>query len=426
MAPTAVTSRGSEVADLSLAPAGQTRIEWADSQMPVLRSVAERFARERPLAGMRVAACLPVTAETANLIRALRSGGGEAALCASNPLSTQDDVAAALVERHGAEVHAVFGEDLETYHRHLAEVVDPAPHVTMDDGADVVSHVHGQRPDLVEGIVGGTEQTTTGTIRLRALEAEGRLRFPVIAVGEARTQELFDHRYGTGQSTLDGILRATNVLLAGRVVVVLGYGRCGRGVARRAQGAGAQVVVCEVDPLRALEASMDGFAVRRAVVAAAAGDVFITLTGGRDALAGEHFARMKDGAILANAGHFDVEIDLIELGAQAVARREVRPFVEEFTLGDGRRIHVLADGRVVNLAAGEGHPASVMDMAFASQALCVEHLARHGASLARRVHAVPEQIDTILARLKLAALGVEIDGLSLAQEEYLRSWRQGT
>jgi len=422
----AATPRASEVADLSLAPAGQTRIEWADAQMPVLRSISQRFARERPLAGTRVAACLHVTAETANLIRALRAGGAEPALCASNPLSTQDDVAAALVERHGAEVHAVFGEDLGTHHRHVAEVADHAPHVTMDDGADIVSHVHGQRPDLVEGIVGGTEETTTGTLRLRALEAEGRLGFPVIAAGEARTQELFDHRYGTGQSTLDGILRATNILLAGRVVVVLGYGRCGKGIALRAQGAGAQVVVCEVDPLRALEASMDGFAVRRAVDASAAGDVFITVTGGRDALGVEHFARMKDGAILANAGHFDVEIDLIELAAQAVERREVRPFVEEFTLGDGRRMNVLADGRVVNLAAGEGHPASVMDMAFASQALCVEHLIRHGASLARRVHVVPEQIDTVLARLKLAALGVEIDGLTPEQEEYLSSWRRGT
>ncbi len=394
--------------------------------MPVLRSVSERFARERPLEGTRVAACLHVTAETANLIRALRAGGAQPSLCASNPLSTQDDVAAALVERHGAEVRAIFGEDVETYHRHLDEVVSGAPHVTMDDGADVVSHVHGQRPDLLEGIVGGTEATTTGTIRLRALEAEGRLTFPVIAAGEARTQELFDDRYGTGQSTLDGILRATNILLAGSVVVVIGYGGCGRGVALRAQGAGARVIVCEVDPLRALEASMDGFAVRRAVEAAASGDVFITVTGGRDALTGEHFARMKDGAILANAGHFDVEIDLVELAARAVARREVRPFVEELTLVDGRRLHVLADGRVVNLAAGEGHPAAVMDMAFATQALCVEHLVRHGPTLSRRVHGVPDQIDTVLAGLKLAALGVEIDRLTSEQEKYLSSWRRGT
>ncbi len=422
----AVSSRASEVADVSLAAAGQTRIDWADEQMPVLRSISERFSRERPLAGVRIAACLHVTAETANLIRTLRAGGAEPALCASNPLSTQDDVAAALVERHGAEVHAVFGEDLGTYRRHLAEVVDRAPHVTMDDGADVVSHVHGERPELIGGILGGTEETTTGTIRLRALEAEGRLGFPVIAVGEAHTQELFDHRYGTGQSTLDGILRVTNILLAGRVVVVLGYGRCGKGVALRAQGAGAQVVVCEVDALRALEASMDGFAVRRATEAASVGDVFITVTGGRDALGPEHFALMRDGAILANAGHFDVEIDVAALAAQAAERRDVRPFVEEYTLGEGRRINLLADGRVVNLAAGEGHPASVMDMAFASQALCVEHLVTRGKALSSRVHAVPEQIDAVLARLKLAALGVEIDRLTPEQELYLSSWRRGT
>ncbi|MGI8946096.1 MAG: adenosylhomocysteinase, partial [Thermoleophilaceae bacterium] len=343
-------------------------------------------------------------------------------LCASNPLSTQDDVAAALVERHGAEVRAIFGEDVETYHRHLDEVVSGAPHVTMDDGADVVSHVHGQRPDLLEGIVGGTEATTTGTIRLRALEAEGRLTFPVIAAGEARTQELFDDRYGTGQSTLDGILRATNILLAGSVVVVIGYGGCGRGVALRAQGAGARVIVCEVDPLRALEASMDGFAVRRAVEAAASGDVFITVTGGRDALTGEHFARMKDGAILANAGHFDVEIDLRELRAAAAGDpEEVLPLVEQYDLR-GRRLNLLAGGRVVNLAAGEGHPAAVMDMSFATQALAVEHLVRSGPELEPRVLDVPNAIDAEIAGLKLAALGVEIDELTEEQRSYLHSW----
>jgi adenosylhomocysteinase len=418
----ATASRPSEVADLALAEAGAARIAWADAQMPVLRSIRERFAREQPLRGMRVAACLHVTTETANLARTLLAGGAEVALCASNPLSTQDDVAAALVDRHGAAVHAVHGEDPATYARHIEAVADTAPQVTMDDGADVVSVIHGARPDLIPGIVGGTEETATGVIRLRALQAQGRLGFPIVAVSEAHTKHLVDHRYGTGQSTLDGILRATNILLAGRVVVVLGYGWCGKGVALRAQGAGAQVVVCEVDPVRALEARLDGFEVMPALQAARRGDVFVTATGGRDALTRAHFEAMRDGAILANAGHFDVELNLGDLRGLAVASRRVRPSVEQLDLPDGRRLHLLADGRVVNLASAEGHPAAVMDVSFALQALAVEHLVRHAGELDRAVHPVPEAIDREVARLKLGSLGIEIDALTPAQERYLRSW----
>jgi adenosylhomocysteinase len=390
--------------------------------MPVLASIGERFGRERPLDGVRIAACLHVTTETANLVRALISGGAEVALCASNPLSTQDDVAAALVERYGASVHATHGETMDTYYRHIEAVAGIAPQVTLDDGADVASVIHGARRDLIDGMIGGTEETTTGVVRLRALEAEGGLGFPVIAVNEAQTQKLFDNRYGTGQSTLDGILRATNILLAGRTVVVFGYGWCGKGVAIRAKGAGAHVVVCEVDPLRALEAKMDGFEVMPGLEAAAKGDVLITVTGGRNVVRSEHFAAMKDGVILANAGHFDVELNLPELAGLAISRRAVRPGVEQYELGDGRRINVLADGRVVNLAAAEGHPAAVMDMSFANQALAVEHLVRHGAELELRVYVVPEAIDAEIARLKLESMGVEIDALTEEQERYLNSW----
>ncbi|MGI8579991.1 MAG: adenosylhomocysteinase [Solirubrobacteraceae bacterium] len=416
----------SDIADPGLADEGQARIEWAEGQMPVLTSIRERFEGERPLDGVRVAACLHVTTETANLVRALIAGGASVALCASNPLSTRDDVAAALVERYGAAVHATHGETTETYYRHIQAVADTAPQVTMDDGADVISYVHGQRRDLIEGMIGGTEETTTGIIRLRALEAEGGLAFPVIAVNEAQTKQLFDNRYGTGQSTLDGILRATNILLAGRVVVVFGYGWCGKGVTMRAKGAGAQVVVCEVDPIRALEAKMDGFEVMPGLEAAAKGDVFISVTGGRDAMRTPHFEAMKDGAIVANAGHFDVELNLPDLAELATSRREVRPRVEQFALSGGKKINVLADGRVVNLAAAEGHPAAVMDMSFANQALAVEHLVRHGAELSKRVHVVPEAIDREIARLKLESMGVEIDALTKEQEQYLNSWEQGT
>ncbi len=423
---TATSGPRHDVADLSLAEAGERRIQWADGQMPVLRQIRERFERERPLEGMTVAACLHVTTETANLVRALMAGGATVGLCASNPLSTQDDAAAALVDRHGAAVFAIHGEDHDTYYRHIDAVCDMRPQITMDDGADVISVLHGRRTDQLPEIVGGTEETTTGVIRLKALEAEGRLGFPIVAVNEANTKHLFDNRYGTGQSTLDGILRATNVLLAGSRVVVIGSGWCGRGVAMRAKGAGAHVIVCEVDPLRALEAVMDGYDVMPAVDAAREGDVFITVTGNRDVLARRHFDVMKDGAILANAGHFDVEINKDDLGAITKATREARPYVEEHVIEDGRRIYLLAEGRLVNLAAAEGHPAAVMDMSFANQALAAEHLARHGGELEKKVYVVPEEIDAEIARLKLEAMGVEIDRLTELQERYLHSWDQGT
>jgi adenosylhomocysteinase len=422
----ATTPANHDVADLGLAEAGQARIEWADAQMPVLASIRERFEKERPLEGITIAACLHVTTETANLVRTLIAGGADAGLCASNPLSTQDDVAAALVDRYGAEVHAIHGEDTETYYRHIESLADKRPQITMDDGADVISVIHGKRTDLIEGIIGGTEETTTGVIRLRALEAEGKLAFPIVAVNEAQTKHFFDNRYGTGQSTLDGILRATNVLLAGRAVVIFGYGWCGKGVAMRAKGAGAHVIVCEINPVRALEAKMDGFEVMKGAEAAAKGDIFISVTGGRDALSGEHYDAMKDGAIICNAGHFDVEINIGELRERATGSRQARPHVEQFEMSDGRRINLLADGRLVNLAAAEGHPAAVMDMSFANQALSAEHMVRHGAELENRVYVVPEEIDDEIARLKLQSMGVEIDTLSEAQDRYLHSWDQGT
>lgn len=416
-----------DVADLGLAEEGQVRIDWADTHMPVLAQIRQRFEAERPLDGIRIGASLHVTAETANLVRALVAGGADVALCASNPLSTQDDVAAALVDRHGARVYAVQGEDTDTYYRHITTVVDGAPQVTMDDGADLVGVIHGARTDMLEGILGGTEETTTGVLRMRALEAEGALGFPIVAVNDAQTTRLFDNLHGTGQSTLDGIVRATNILLAGRTVVVLGYGWCGRGVALRSKGAGASVIVCEVDPVRALQARLDGYEVMPALDAAERGDVFVCVTGDRDVLGAGHFARMRDGAILANAGHFDVEINLPELRDAAVQPpREVRPQVLEHVLEDGRRLHLLAHGRVVNLAAAEGHPAAVMDLAFAGQALAAEYLVRHAGSLEPKVLAVPAELEREIARLKLASLGIEIDSLSAAQEAYLTSWEQGT
>ncbi len=389
--------------------------------MPVLRSIRERLAAERLLGGLRVGACLHVTAETACLVRALAAGGAEVALCAANPLTTQDEVVAALTA-DGCVAHGRRGEDADAYAAGVVAVVDGAPQVTLDDGADLLSVLHAARPELLEGLIGGTEETTTGLVRLRALEADGRLVCPVIAVNEARTERLFNDHYGTGQSTLDGILRATNLLLAGKTIVVLGYGWTGKGVALRARGAGAQVIVCEVDPMRALEARMEGFEVMPARVAAERGDVFVTVTGNRDVLSGEHFGRMKDGAVLANAGHFDVEIDLPALHAMTVgAPRDVLPLVTQFDLGD-RRLNLLASGRVVNLAAGQGHPAAVMDMSFANQVLAVEHLVAHGATLGAGVHPVPEAVDREVARLKLASLGVEIDVLSEEQASYLRGW----
>ncbi len=393
--------------------------------MPVLRSIRERFARERPLEGLRVAACLHVTSETANLLRALTAGGAQAQLCASNPLTTQDDVAAALVAGHDVGVHAVRGEDADAYAAHVIELAAGAPHVTLDDGADLLSALHAGDEAWRTSLIGGTEETTTGLVRLRALEDEGRLRCPVLAVNESLAERTFNDRYGTGQSTLDGILRATNMLLAGRTIVVLGYGWTGKGVALRAQGMGASVIVCEIDPMRALEARMDGCEVMPALDAAARGDVFITVTGGRDVLAAEHFERMKDGAMLANAGHFDVEIAVDQLAALAGRRRQVLPLVEQFEVGTSTpptRLNLLARGRVVNLAAAEGHPAAVMDMSFANQALCVEHLAREGGGLPARVLPVPPEIDREVARLKLASLGVRIDELTDAQRAYLTSW----
>ncbi|MEA2254059.1 MAG: adenosylhomocysteinase [Solirubrobacteraceae bacterium] len=411
----------SDIADPSLAEAGRARIEWADAQMPVLRSIRERFADERPLEGTTVAACLHVTAETANLVRALMAGGAEVALCAANPLSTQDETAAALVEAFGAGVHARRGEGADAYAAHVLACAKRRPHVTLDDGADLVGLLHAGGPRSRARLIGATEETTTGLLRVRALEAEGRLTCPVIAVNEAHAERIFNDHYGTGQSTLDGILRATNLLVAGQTFVVLGYGWTGRGVAQRARGAGAQVVVCEVDPVRALEARMEGFEVMPALRAAERGDVFVTVTGSRAVLRREHFERMKDGAVLANAGHFDVELDLDALRELAVDVRDVLPLVEQYDLG-GRRLNLLASGRVVNLAAGRGHPAAVMDMSFALQALVVEELVARGGSLAPGVHAVPEAIDREDARHKLAALGVEIDELTPEQATYRQSW----
>jgi adenosylhomocysteinase len=410
----------------SEADSGQARIEWADAQMPVLAQVRERLAGERPLQGVSVAACLHVTAETANLVRALLAGGAEVALCAANPLSTQDDVAQALRQRHGAEVLAGRGESPAEYEAHLRTLVERSPQVTVDDGADLVSAIHEFTPEHASRMLGGTEETTAGLLRVRALQEQGVLACPVLAVNESRAERAFNDRFGTGQSTIDGILRATNLLLAGRTVVVFGYGWTGRGVALRARGAGASVIVCEVDPLRALEARMEGYEVMGSLAAAERGDVFVTVTGGRDVLRSEHFERMKDGAVLANAGHFDVEIRLDDLRALALGgRREVLPLVEQHTLADGRRLNLLAQGRVVNLAAGEGHPAAVMDMSFAGQALCVEHLVRSANTLPAGVLPVPDRIEEEVARLKLESLGVEIDELSEEQRVYRTAWERG-
>jgi adenosylhomocysteinase len=421
-----MTSTPHDVKDLGLAAAGQLRIDWAELSMPVLRQVRERFIKEQPLRGMRIGACLHVTTETAVLMLTLKGGGAAVALCASNPLSTQDDVAAALTREHGIPVYAQKGEDHERYYRHIQAVLDTRPSVTMDDGADLISELHGKRKELIAGIVGGTEETTTGVIRLRAMEREGVLKFPIIAVNDADTKHLFDNRYGTGQSTLDGILRATNILFAGRTVVVAGFGMCGRGLAARAHGMGARVLVTEVEPIRALEAVMEGFQVVPMAEALPQADVLVTVTGNTSVVRAEHFARLKDGAILANSGHFNVEIDLEALERVSASRRTVRPLVDEYTQKDGRRIYVLGEGRLINLAAAEGHPAAVMDMSFANQALSVEHLVRDGRSLERKVYRVPVAIDREIARLKLASMGVRIDELTPQQQEYLASWTHGT
>ncbi len=422
----ATTSPQYDVKDLALAPLGVTRITWADRQMPVLATIRERFEHEQPLSGFRVAACLHVTTETANLARTLKAGGAEVYLCASNPLSTQDDVAAALVQEYGIPVFAIRGEDNDTYYSHITAAVEARPHLTMDDGADVVGILHKDRRDLLGDIVGGTEETTTGVIRLRALEAQGDLAYPIVAVNEASTKHLFDNRYGTGQSTVDGIIRATNILLAGRKFVIAGYGWVGRGVAMRARGMGAHVIVTEVDPMRALEALMDGFEVLPLLDAAPVGDIFCTATGDKGVIAREHIERMKDGAVLANTGHFNVEIDIPALQKLATSVRVARPNVEEFALSDDRRIYLIADGRLVNLSAAEGHPAAVMDMSFANQALSAEWVVSHADELERRVYDVPSDIDREIARLKLETLGVEIDTLTEEQERYLASWDEGT
>jgi len=415
-----------DIADIGLADAGALRIEWADRQMPVLAGIRERLAGERPFDGWRVSACLHVTAETANLMRTLVAGGADAVLCSSNPLSTQDDVAASLVAHHGIPTYAIKGEDRDSYYSHIAAALDHEPQVTMDDGADLVTELHTRRTELLPNVVGGTEETTTGVIRMRAMAAAGKLRYPVLAVNEALTKHLFDNRYGTGQSAIDGILRATNVLIAGKQVVVGGYGWVGRGIASRAAGMGGIVTVVEVDPLRALEAAMDGFGVATADRAAELGDIFIAATGNLNVWGVAHFPKMRDGAILANAGHFNDEFELGALEEQATSSRVVRPFTREYLMADGRRIYVLADGRLVNLGAAEGHPALVMDMSFANQALGLEWLRSHATELEPRVYDIPEPIDREVARLKLASMGIEIDPLTAEQQAYSESWESGT
>jgi adenosylhomocysteinase len=414
-----------DIKDVALAEKGRTRIEWANQEMGVLTQVRERFEKEKPLVGLRIGACLHVTTETANLIRTLVAGGAEVALCASNPLSTQDDAAAALCE-DDTRVYAIKGEDNDTYYRHIDEVLDFHPHITMDDGCDLVTTLHKQRPGQLEELIGGTEETTTGVIRLKAMSADGVLAYPIVAVNDADTKHMFDNRFGTGQSTIDGIIRATNRLLAGRAVVVCGYGMCGKGVSSRARGLGARVIVTEVDPLPALEAVMEGYEVMQLRDAARIGDIFVTVTGDTGVLRREHFDVMKDGAILANSGHFDVEIDKQALAGMASQVRRVREFVDEYRLADGRRINLLGEGRLINLAAAEGHPAAVMDMSFANQALAVEWIVQNRGGLEVRVHGVPGTIDREVARLKLAAMGVDIDQLTEEQERYIRSWEHGT
>ena len=415
-----------DIKDPSLASAGDLRIEWAAREMPVLALIRDRFARERPLEGIRVSGCLHITTETANLALALKRAGAELALCASNPLSTQDEVAAALAASHGIPTYAIRGEDSQTYYGHIDAALGHRPHITMDDGADLVSTLHRSRPELLGDIIGGTEETTTGVIRLRSMAREGKLKYPIIAVNDAQTKHFFDNRYGTGQSTIDGITRATNILWAGKKVVLCGYGWCGRGIAMRARGLGARVIVTEVQPIPALEAVMDGYQVMTLMEAARLGDIFITISGNINVIDRAHLEAMRDGAILANSGHFNVEINAPALESLATARRHLRPLVEEYTLADGRRLYLLAEGRLINLAAAEGHPASVMDMSFANQALCLEYLVKMKENLSPEVHAVPQEIDSEVGRLKLLAMGITIDSLTEEQRQYLESWEQGT
>ncbi len=415
-----------DVKNLGLAGKGKLRIEWANQWMPVLQLIRKRFQKEKPLKGVRVSACLHVTTETANLAITLRDGGADVVLCASNPLSTQDDVAASLVKDYGIPTYAIKGENKKTYYSHLVAALDHKPHFTMDDGADLVTMILSKRQDLLADIMGGTEETTTGVIRLRSMANDGVLKFPIIAVNDADTKHLFDNRYGTGQSTLDGILRATNVLFAGTKVVVVGYGWCGRGVAMRARGLGANVIITEINPTKALEAVMDGFLVMPIAEAAKLGDVFITVTGNKNVIAGQHFRVMKDGAVVANSGHFNVEIDIPALEKLSKAKRQTRDFVDEYTLGSGRKIYLLGEGRLINLAAAEGHPAVVMDMSFADQALSAEYMVKNAKKLEPKVYTVPSDIDENVAKLKLKSLGVNIDTLTPEQAKYLASWSEGT
>lgn len=415
-----------DIKDLNLADKGKLRIEWAGKFMPVLENIKKEFKEKKSLKGINISACLHVTSETANLMETLKLGGAEVALTASNPLSTQDDVAAALVKYYEIPVFAIKGEDNKTYYKHMNQALDIKPQITMDDGADLVSTIHSKRKDLMKGIIGGTEETTTGVIRLKSMANEKVLNYPIIAVNDAKTKHLFDNRYGTGQSTIDGILRATNVLLAGLTFVVAGYGWCGRGVAMRARGSGSNVIICEVDPLKALEAVMDGFRVMSLTKAAEIGDIFITVTGDKNVLSSEHFSRMKEGAIIANSGHFNVEIDIPALEKLAKGKRMVRDFVEEYTLKNGKKVFLLAQGRLLNLSAAEGHPAMVMDMSFANQALSALYLYRDGDKLQKQVYAVPKEIDEDIAIKKLKTMGIEIDKLTAEQEKYLSDWKEGT
>jgi adenosylhomocysteinase len=420
-----ISERQYDIKDPTLASAGKLRIEWAYREMPVVKQIRGRFSKEKPLKGVRISACLHVTTETANLVLTLKEGGADVIVCASNPLSTQDDVTAALVE-YDIPANAIKGEDEETYYKHINTALDHEPQLTVDDGADLVTTLHTKRSDLIKNVIGGTEETTTGVIRLRSLEKAGKLKYPIIAVNDAQTKYLFDNRYGTGQSTIDGVTRATNILWAGKKVVVGGYGWCGRGIALRARGLGSQVIVVEVEPLRALEAVMDGYQVMPLLEAAKVGDIFITSAGDKNVIDEAHFKVMKDGAILANSGHFNVEINIPALESMADSKRRVRPFVDEYTLSNGHHLYLLGEGRLINLAAAEGHPASVMDMSFANQALCLEYMVKNRERLEPKVYPVPDEIDKLVARLKLSSMGIDIDNLTPEQKEYLASWEQGT
>ncbi|HTS11392.1 MAG TPA: adenosylhomocysteinase [Candidatus Limnocylindrales bacterium] len=423
---TATKTTNGDVKDIALADKGKRRIEWANQHMPVLQLIRKQFIKDQPLKGIRMSACLHVTSETANLAITLRDGGADVVLCASNPLSTQDDVAASLVKDYGIPTFAIKGEDNPTYYAHINAALDHHPQITMDDGADLVTQLLSKRTDLLKHVIGGTEETTTGVIRLRAMAKDGTLKFPIIAVNDALTKHFFDNRYGTGQSTLDGIIRATNLLLAGLKVVVAGYGWCGRGIAMRAKGHGADVIVTEVNPTKAIEAVMDGFRVMPMNEAAKIGDIFITVTGNKNVISADHFTRMKDGAVVSNSGHFNVEIDIPSLEKLSSGKREVRPFVEEFAMKDGRKLYLLGDGRLINLAAAEGHPAAVMDMSFANQALSAEYMVKNSSTLKPQVYAVPEHLDQQIAKLKLESMGFQIDRLTPEQEQYLASWDEGT